>query len=63
MNEGHMIEEENEYFIYEFICNGIKGIKLWLMGFGAEAEVLEPITLRNEIAEEVEKMFAVYQRG
>lgn len=63
MNDGHMIEEENEYFIYEFICNGIKGIKLWLMGFGAEAEVLEPITLRDEIAEEVEKMFAVYQRG
>lgn len=28
MNEGHVIEEDEEYFIYEVLCNGTQGIKL-----------------------------------
>lgn len=61
INEGYMITQGKDYFIYEFICNGTQGIKLWLMGFGADAEILEPIELRNEIINDVKKMLTVYQ--
>lgn len=62
MNEGHIIEEQEDYFIYEFICNGYQGIKLWLMGFGADAEVLEPIELRNQIKNDAKKMSIIYEK-
>lgn len=60
MSVGRIIREDDEYFDYEFTCNGTKGIKLWLMGFGGEAEVLEPESLRNEIKESVEEMMKIY---
>lgn len=60
MAEGRIVEEDENYFTYEFICNGTKGIKLWLMGFGGEAEVLEPVEFREEIRENVSKMMQVY---
>lgn len=60
MAEGRIVEEDEDYFTYEFICNGTMGIKLWLMGFGGEAEVLEPVEFREEIKETVEKMMKVY---
>lgn len=63
INQGIMIEEHEEYFIYEFICNGIKGIKLWLMGFGEEVEILAPMELREEIKESVFKMMKIYSNG
>lgn len=63
MNEGYIIEEGEEHFIYEFLCNGTQGIKLWLMGFGADAEILEPIEFRNEIKENIQKMITIYQKG
>lgn len=62
INEGHIIEEQEDYFIYEFICNGYQGIKLWLMGFGADAEVLEPIELRNQIKNDAKKMSIIYEK-
>jgi len=60
MAEGRILEEDENFFKYEFICNGTKGIKLWLMGFGAEAEVLEPVKLREEIREDVKKISDIY---
>lgn len=62
MSEGRIVEEDEDYFTYEFICNGTKGIKLWLMGFGGEAEVLEPIGFREEMKETVEIMFKTYMK-
>lgn len=62
MAEGRIVEEDEDYFTYEFICNGTKGIKLWLMGFGGEAEVLEPVEFREEIKETVESMFKTYMK-
>lgn len=58
--EGSLIEENEDYFIYEFVCNGTFGIKLWIMGFGADAEVLEPAVFREEIIESVRNMNKVY---
>ncbi|MBK5242521.1 WYL domain-containing protein [Clostridium sp.] len=60
MLEGSLIEENEEYFIYEFVCNGTFGIKLWIMGFGADAEVMEPVVFREEIMESVRNMNKVY---
>ncbi|OOM78805.1 WYL domain-containing protein [Clostridium sp. BL-8] len=62
MVEGRMVEEDKDYFIYEFICNGTKGIKLWIMGFGGDAEVLEPVELREEIKEMAENMIKTYMK-
>lgn len=58
--DGSLIEENNDYFIYEFICNGTFGIKLWLMSFGAKAEVIEPVALREEIIDSIRNMNKVY---
>lgn len=60
MSLGRIIREDEEYFDYEFICNGTGGIKIWLMGLGGEAEVLEPESLRNEIKKSVEEMMKIY---
>lgn len=60
MSFGDIVSEDDEYFDYEFTCNGTKGIKLWLMGFGGEAEVLEPESLRNEIKKSVKEMMKIY---
>lgn len=60
MVEARMVEEDRDYFTYEFTCNGTDGIKLWLMGFGGEAEVLEPVEFREEIKKIVERMLKVY---
>lgn len=60
MSVGRIIREDNEYFDYEFTCNGTGGIKIWLMGLGGEAEVLEPESLRNEIKKSVEEMMKIY---
>ncbi|MBX4271088.1 helix-turn-helix transcriptional regulator [Clostridium estertheticum] len=58
--EGSLIEENEDYFVYEFVCNGTYGIKLWIMGFGADAEVIEPVEFREEIIDSIRKMNKVY---
>jgi predicted DNA-binding transcriptional regulator YafY len=42
---------------------GMREIKIWILGWGADAEVLEPPDLRNDIAAEFAKAAAVYARG
>jgi len=61
MAVGRIVEENEDYFTYEFTCNGTQGIKLWLMGFGAEAEVLKPMELREEIIVAIAGMAKVYR--
>ena len=63
INEGRMIEENDNDFIYEFICNGTAGIKIWLMGFGPDAEVIAPKELREEIRESVKEMIKIYEKS
>lgn len=58
--EGSLIQENEDYFVYEFICNGTHGIKLWIMGFGADAEVIEPVNFRQEIMDSIKNMNKVY---
>lgn len=61
MADGSLVERNEDHFTYEFISNGTNGIKLWLLGFGADAEVLEPIELRNEMKEIITEMMSNYR--
>ncbi len=42
---------------------GMREIKIWILGWGADAEVLEPHDLRADIAEELAKAAALYAAG
>ena len=42
---------------------GMREIKIWILGWGADAEVLEPPNLRRGIAAELAKAAAVYARS
>jgi proteasome accessory factor B len=39
---------------------GLREIRIWILGWGAEAEVLEPAELRNEVAEQLRLAAARY---
>jgi len=49
--------------IAEFDLDGSEEIKRWVLGFGQQAEILEPETLRNEVQEELLRMIQPYRRG
>jgi predicted DNA-binding transcriptional regulator YafY len=51
--------EPNGSIILSLIVAGLGEVKFWLIGFGAEAEVLEPAELRDEVKAEC---LAVVQR-
>jgi predicted DNA-binding transcriptional regulator YafY len=41
---------------------GLTAVKKWIFGFGSDAEVLEPLHLRRDIAYELDKMTERYKR-
>lgn len=43
-------------------AQGLGDVKRWVMQFGAEAEVLEPLALRRQVAAEVETLARTYAR-
>ncbi len=53
-------EQEDGGVVLTVRITGIFEIKRWVLGFGPEAEVLEPQRLRDELAEEVKKLSAIY---
>ncbi len=60
--EYYDIEEETEdYFILRSKLRGIAGLKIWLLSLGAKVEVIKPISLRQEIKAEAEKISAIYK--
>lgn len=46
--------------ILEMRVAGTEEVRRWLLGYGGEAEVLEPDSLRKEIREELKKMQKIY---
>ncbi len=55
------IEElDNGEIILSFQASGFYDIKSWILSHGADAEVLEPPALREEIIEELEKNLTLY---
>ena len=48
--------------IYEVTVSGIEEIAIWIMGFGKDAEVLEPHSLREYVFEHAKGMLAQYTK-
>ena len=48
--------------ILSFQAGGFREIKSWILGYGAEADVLEPPALREAIIEELKKNLTFYQK-
>ena len=42
---------------------GIREIKYWVLGWGAQAEILEPAILREEVLAEARAMARIYETG
>jgi proteasome accessory factor B len=42
---------------------GMREIRIWILGWGADAVVVEPKQLRDEVAAELKKAAALYARG
>jgi proteasome accessory factor B len=40
---------------------GMREIRIWILGWGADAEVLEPATLRAAVAAELKKAATLYR--
>ncbi|MCE5287570.1 MAG: YafY family transcriptional regulator [Pelosinus sp.] len=53
-------ECESGSIIFEATVNGRREISRWILGYGAEVEVLEPEELRVYLKEQVEQMAKVY---
>ncbi|ANY72756.1 WYL domain-containing protein [Paenibacillus ihbetae] len=58
---GEIIEEDEVSFIYEITVNGTTEIKPWLRSFGSACEILEPLTLRQEMIDEWKEIQAAYE--
>jgi len=57
------IEELKENkIIFKVKTGSREEIKKWILGYGAEAEVLKPIDLREEMRQELEKMIKTYKK-
>lgn len=53
---------ENEHVIVRFELRICEELKRWIMSFGDEAEVMEPIALREEVAQKTRKAAALYEQ-
>ncbi len=49
--------------IWRGLVAGMREIKIWILGWGADAEVLEPPELRADIAAELSRASRLYDRG
>lgn len=52
----HVTEQKDGSIIVDYQLPETELFKRWLLGFGSQAELLEPESLRTEIQEEVEKL-------
>lgn len=53
-------EQPDGSVIVRFSASGLPEIKRWVLGFGAQATVLEPASLREEVAQEIASALASY---
>jgi len=58
---GQIVEENEEFFTYEIIVNGILEIKPWIRSFGSSCEVVKPQNLRKEMIAEWKEIQSYYE--
>ena len=60
--EAYRFEEDDEgRLIMTFETGGFFGLKRWVLSWGADAEVLEPVWLRAEMKTELERLISLYE--
>lgn len=59
--EQKIKNQEDGSIILEMQTSGLGEVKRWVMGFGREAEVIEPVELREEIVEELKSCLNRYR--
>ncbi|KAJ51345.1 putative DNA-binding transcriptional regulator YafY [Clostridium tetanomorphum] len=47
--------------LLKIYVENLEDIKTWILGFGGEAEVIEPISLKNQVKSEIKKLVDIYQ--
>lgn len=57
---GEIVEETDEYLLFHISVNGTSEITPWIRSFGPQAEVIEPIKLRNSLRDEWKKIMELY---
>lgn len=58
---GEIVEENEDFFIYEIQVNGVTEIRPWLRGFGSSCEVLAPADLRQSFIDEWKEIGDYYE--
>ena len=58
--DQQILDQEDGSIILKMETSGRNELKKWVLGYGAEAELLQPEDLRKEIKEEIEKLCSVY---
>ena len=53
-------EQEDSSLILTLRVAGTEEVRRWILGYGAEVEALEPLELRDQIAEEAKKLLKIY---
>ncbi len=61
--EGKIIDNEDGSIILSIETRGAYELKRWVMSYGFDAELLEPIGLRNEIAKELKQAADIYKNN
>ena len=51
-----------EEIVWRGLVAGTHEVRVWILGWGADAEVLEPATLRDEVAAELRRAADAYGR-
>ena len=58
-----MTTQEDGSVVFEAEVAGTGEVKFWVMGWGAQAEILEPAVLREEVLAEARSMARLYETG
>lgn len=56
-------ETEDGHIVLKFSTPDFGDVKSWIMGFGAEAEVIEPQNLRDQILNDIEILLKIYKKS
>lgn len=60
-NQKIHIDDKDNSIIFEAKTTGIEDIKNWVLGMGADAEVIEPEELKNSVIEEINRIKTLYE--
>jgi predicted DNA-binding transcriptional regulator YafY len=54
--------QEDGTLLWRGLIGGTREIRIWILGWGADAEVLEPDTLRDDVAAELRRAATLYEK-